>query len=166
MHNNYKATFSISHILAISIIVAIVLVGAGLAAAMIFGGLGSPGVTSTTSQNISGVVTGYVTVGPSQPVCRQNQSCTVDITGYSLNFVLACTGPEGSPSNSCQTRNYSAAIAPSGHYSALLPAGNYSISGLSPSCKWMGCTTTFPKSVKVEGGMQIVVDLNIDTGIR
>ena len=166
MRNDSKAAFSISHILAIFLIVAFVLVGAGLAAAMIFGGLGSPGVTSTTSQTISGVVTGYVTVGPSQPVCRQNQSCTVDITGYSVNFVLLCTVPGESSSNSCQTRNYSAAIAPSGHYSALLPAGNYSISGLSPSCKWMGCASTFPKSIEVEGGMQVVVDLNIDTGIR
>ncbi|MDA4130905.1 MAG: hypothetical protein OK457_09055 [Thaumarchaeota archaeon] len=167
MRNKFRSRLSISDILAISIVV-FVFLGVGLAVAMIFRGQGSSVKTSTTtftSQIIDGVVTGYVTVGPSQPVCLQNQSCTVDLTGYSLNFVFVCAGTTAS-STSCETRNYSAVISPSGHYSVLLQSGNYSITGLSPSCKWIGCSSVFPKNIEVQGGMQLVMDLNIDTGIR
>ncbi len=157
---------SISTAVAISIVLVFVILGAGLATAILWGGHNSTVetmTTSTTSQNLDGVVTGYVTVSPSQPVCLQNQSCTVDLTGYSLQFATVCAGISG---NTCATRNYSTPISPSGHYSALLPAGNYSVTGLAPSCKWLGCTTTFPKTVAVRGGMQIVENFDIDTGIR
>jgi hypothetical protein len=30
----------------------------------------------------------------------------------------------------------------------------------------MGCASAFPKTVVVEGGMQLVFNINIDTGIR
>ncbi|MCL5068397.1 MAG: hypothetical protein M1368_08620 [Thaumarchaeota archaeon] len=35
--------------------------------------------TSSTGAGINGTVTGYVTVGPSQPACWANQSCNEDI---------------------------------------------------------------------------------------
>ena len=135
---------------------------------LVFGvylGYGTGGPTSTSSESttsvMDGVVTGYVIVGPSQPVCSENQSCNVDLTGYSLQFTSVCSGTPH-----CQVETSLAQIAPSGHYSILLPAGNYSISGLSPSCKWMGCSSAFPKTIVVEGGMQLSLDVNIDTGIR
>jgi hypothetical protein len=118
-----------------------------------------PVQSSTTGSGIDGVVTGYVTVGPSQPVCSTNQSCNENLTGYSLVFKELCTG-----SMSCQTRM--AQISPNGHYSILLPAGVYEVTGLSPSCAWVGCSSAFPVTMTVEGGMQLVRDFNIDTGIR
>jgi hypothetical protein len=167
--SNTKA--SISNWVGISIILAFIIL-LGFGAAMIFSGQSSTRQTTTSSsstsstQNMDGVVTGYVTVGPSKTVCLQNESCTVDMSGYSLEFVPQCQGESTtSPSTSCQTRNYSAVLSPSGHYAALLPAGNYSITGLTPSCSWPGCATTFPKTVVVEGGNQLVFNLNINTGI-
>ncbi len=116
--------------------------------------------TSTTSgsSGIKGVVTGYVTVGPSQPVCYANQTCNVNMTGYSLVFRPQCS------SSNCQSEM--ATLSPSGHYSIFLPAGNYTVIGLSPDCKWMGCASAFPKTVTVEAGMQLVFNVDIDTGIR
>ena len=165
--------FSISNSTAISIILVFVLLGVGLSAAIILnGGNGntttSSSSTTSTTQNIGGIVTGYVTVGPSQPVCSENQSCTVDLTGYLLEFTLQCSGTSSSfsYSTSCSGPVYKATISPSGHYSILLPAGTYSMIGLSPSCSWMGCPSTFPKTVVVQGGLQLVVNVDIDTGIR
>ncbi len=121
----------------------------------------SPTQTSTTSgSGIQGVVTGYVTVGPSQPVCRANQTCDVNMTGYSLIFTPMCSGsgPECAPKL--------AELSPSGHYSILLPPGDYAVTGLSPTCTWMGCPNAFPKTITVVSGMQLVFDVSIDTGIR
>ncbi|MCL4518029.1 MAG: hypothetical protein M1587_02400 [Thaumarchaeota archaeon] len=115
--------------------------------------------TSQTTTSIKGVVTGYVTVGPSQPICSANQSCNVDLTGYSLEFTSTCLGTAP-----CQTSL--APISPSGHYSILLDPGKYSVTGLAPSCNWLGCSSAFPKTVVVEGGMQLVFNVDIDTGIR
>ena len=111
---------------------------------------------------MQGIIAGIVTVGPSQPVCSPNQSCTEDLTGYSLVFSSQC----GKSSTSCQKQNYTASIAPSGHYSILLAPGSYTITGLSPSCNWVGCSFSFPKAVVVEGGQQLIVNINVDTGIR
>ena len=118
--------------------------------------------SETTSQTMNGVVTGFVTVGPSQPVCSANQSCNVDLTGYSLIFLTQCPGG----SSSCQVQTIMATLSPSGHYSVFVPAGNYTVTGLVPSCQWVGCSSAFPKSIVVEGGMQLVLNVNIDTGIR
>ena len=115
--------------------------------------------TTSGSTTIQGVVTGTVTVGPSQPVCSTNQSCNEDMTGYSLIFTLQCPGQ-----SDCQTS--AAVLSPSGHYSVLLPPGNYTVTGLSPSCNWVGCTSAFPRTVTVQGGMQLVFNVDIDTGIR
>ena len=117
--------------------------------------------SSTTTSVMKGVVTGYVTVGPSKPVCTANESCNVDLTGYSLEFKSTCQ--VGVP---CQIETSLAPISPSGHYSILLDSGTYSVTGLSPSCVWLGCSTAFPQTVKVEGGMQLVFNVDIDTGIR
>lgn len=114
--------------------------------------------SSSSSNSIKGIVTGFITVGPSQPSCSANQSCIVNLSGYSLQFILVCQAA------SCQS--YLATIAPSGHYSILLAPGQYSIAGLVPSCNWVGCLSTFPLTVEVVGGSQIVVNINIDTGIR
>ncbi|MDG6996898.1 MAG: hypothetical protein JRN52_13335 [Nitrososphaerota archaeon] len=123
------------------------------------------GPNTTTSQTstytIKGVVTGYVTVGPSKPVCSANESCNVDLTGYSLEFSSTCSGAA-----SCQTQTSLAPISPSGYYSILLDPGKYLVTGLAPSCTWLGCSSAFPQTVIVEGGMQLVFNVNIDTGIR
>ncbi len=158
--------FSISNSAAISIVLVFVVFGVGVAAALAYGGHNYNTLTTTTTSTtwtMEGVVTGYVQVGPSQPVCHENQSCTVDLTGYNLVF-SSCPGTSATFSANCHT--YNAAIAPSGHYSILLPAGTYYITGLTPNCSWMGCSAVFPESVVVEGGMQLVVNVNIDTGIR
>jgi hypothetical protein len=119
--------------------------------------------TTTTNSVIQGVVTGYVTVGPSQPVCSANQSCNVDMSGYSLVFTPAC--PRSAltcPPPAAEM----AELSPGGHYSILLSPGNYTVTGLNPSCLWLGCSSAFPQTVAVEGGMQLVFNVNIDTGIR
>jgi len=164
---SWKSKASIGNWVGISIVLTFVIV-LGLAVALVFSGQNSTTQTTTSSSsssNIDGIVTGYVTVGPSQPVCLQNQSCNVNIGGYGLEFTLLCQGESTTPT-SCQNLNYTAEISPSGHYSALLPAGTYSITGMSPSCIWQGCSSTFPKTVVVEGGNQLVLNLNIDTGIK
>ena len=114
--------------------------------------------SSSTGSNseMEGIVTGYVTVGTSQSVCTSNQSCNENLRGYSVVFTLQC-----SQKSNCQTSM--AAISPSGHYSILLPPGNYSVTGLYPSCDWTGCSSAFPQSVVVEGGMQLVFNINIGT---
>jgi len=116
--------------------------------------------STTTNSGMQGVVTGYVTVGPSRPVCSANQTCNVDLTGYSLVFTSRCQGG----AYECGTSK--AVLSPGGHYSILLPGGSYSVTGMYPSCSWIGCASAFPKTVLVEGGMQVVLDFNIDTGIR
>jgi hypothetical protein len=129
----------------------------------------SNSTSSSTSQSvIQGIVTGYVTVGPSQPACGANEStCTEDLSGYSLQFSPQCgTMGSGSSTLTCEELTYSAQIAPSGHHSILLAPGKYTITGLSPSCAWVGCASSFPESVLVEPGQQLVVNINIDTGIR
>jgi hypothetical protein len=155
-----NANFSISNSAAISIVLVFVILGAGLAAAMIYGGHnGNTQIARTTSssssQNIDGVVTGYLTVEPSWPLCSQNKSCTVNLADYSLIFKSQCSNA------SCQVQTFLAPVSPSGHYSVLLPAGNYVVSGLSPSCIWIGCSTAFPKTIVVQGGMQLVVNVDI-----
>jgi hypothetical protein len=115
--------------------------------------------SSTSNPQVQGVVTGYVTVSPSQPNCPTNESCDVDMTGYSLLFTPQCAG-----SSACNS--VSAPLAPSGHYSVLLSPGDYTVTGLSPSCQWSGCASAFPRTVMVEGGTQLVFNIDIDTGIR
>jgi len=84
----------------------------------------------------------------------------VNTTGYSLVFTPQCS----IASSTCQP--VKAELGPGGHYSVLLLAGEYTVSGLYPSCLWEGCSSTFPKTVTVEGGMQLVLNIDIDTGIR
>lgn len=121
--------------------------------------------SSSVQSTVQGVVAGTVAVGPSQPVCMANQSCTVSLSGYSLEFTSQC-GTPGVNLSSCTARAYDAPISPSGHYSILLPPGNYSLTGLLPSCEWVGCASAFPKSVAVEPGSQLTVNVDVDTGIR
>jgi len=118
------------------------------------------GSSTTSSEPMQGIVTGYVTVGPSQPVCSVNQNCSENMTGYGLVFTPQCEG------QASECRPSVAPLSPSGHYSVLLPPGNYSVVGLSPSCEWLGCASAFPKVVTVEGGVQLVFNVDIDTGIR
>jgi hypothetical protein len=81
------------------------------------------------------------------------------MTGYSLVFTPQCAGQSGCGS-------ILAPLAPGGHYAVLLDPGEYSVTGLSPSCQWVGCASAFPRTVAVEGGMQLVFNVDIDTGIR
>lgn len=138
----------------VAVAVVAILLGAFLAVPLI-----GPASTSSTTSVMDGVVTGYVTAGPSQPVCSTGQSCIVNMSEYSLVFTPQCGGHVA-----CIVST--APLSASGHYSALLPPGIYTVSGLYPSCPWMGCTTAFPKTVTVEGGVQAVLDIQIDTGIR
>ena len=158
---------AISRPTAIAIVIVVVLLGASLFYFATLAGAGHSTSTfspsSSTSQSTTqGIIAGIVTVGPSQPACDLNQSCTEDITGYSLVFSPQCA----SSLTSCQKENFTTSIAPSGHYSLMLAPGNYTITGLSPSCNWVGCSSSFPKAVVVEGGQQLIVNINIDTGIR
>ena len=134
----------------------------GLVIAAILAGTsaGSGPDTSTTTSGVLGVVTGYVTVGPSQPVCQAGQACNLNMSGYSVVFTLRCATSQ----SNCQASK--APLSPGGHYSILLPPGSYAVTGLSPSCQWMGCSSAFPNEVEVQGGMQIVLNFDIDTGIR
>jgi len=141
-------TRSISNSVAVSIVLVFIIAGIGLAAAFELNQNNSTSSTtaSTTSINsMDGVVTGYVTVG----------ATSIDFTGYSVEFRLVC---QAAP---CTALNYSAPISPSGHYSALLPGGTYQILGLSPSCNWGGCSSTFPETIVVQGGMQLVKNIQI-----
>ena len=115
--------------------------------------------SSSSNSQIQGVVAGYVTVSPSQSNCPANQACDVDMTGYSLVFTPQCASQSG-----CGP--ILASLTPGGHYSVLLTPGDYSVTGLSPSCQWAGCASAFPRTIKVVGGMQLVFDVDIDTGIR
>ena len=157
---NGRAHMGISPAVTILAVVVVAIIGVGTYVAYNNNVVTSTTQTTTTTSGtgIQGVVTGYVTVGPSQPVCQMNQTCNVNMTGYSLVFTPQCSG------SGCQSRM--AQLSPAGHYSILLPPGNYSVTGLYPDCKWMGCSSAFPKTVTVEGGMQIVFDVSIDTGIR
>lgn len=139
---------------AIAVVVVAIVLGTYLALPVV-----GPASSSTTSQTMKGVVTGYVTAGPSQPTCSVDQPCVENMSGYSLVFSPQCSGD-----TACDVSM--APLSPSGHYSALLPAGVYTVTSLYPSCPWLGCSTAFPKTVTVEGGMQTVLDIQIDTGIR
>ena len=140
--------------LAVCLIIAGVFVGTYLSTG------GSQSSSSTTSNSqIQGIVAGYVTVSPSQPSCSTDEPCNVNMTGYSLVFTPQCSG-------SSECNPVLAPLAPSGHYSVLLNPGDYTVTGLSPSCQWMGCTSAFPGTVTVEGGLQLLFNVDIDTGIR
>ncbi len=147
---------------AAAVFAVVVFAVAGVAAASYLvppsGGGSAQQGSSTTTPPLQGVVTGYVTASPSQPVCTAGQSCDVNMTGYSLVFTLQCAGSSGCESSA-------ASLSQSGHYSALLPAGTYTVT-LGPSCPWLGCSAVFPTDVTVVGGNQLVQDFQIDTGIR
>ncbi len=97
----------------------------------------------TTSIEVQGVVAGMVTVGGQVPS---------NISAYSVTFKPSpCIG-------SCLERLIP--IYPSGHYSALLAPGNYTM-GLYPSCEWSGCAVAFQNPVALESGQQIVVNIDI-----
>lgn len=157
--NSKKKTRAASPLVGfIPLAIIVVIVGAYMAYILSNNNQGTTSTTTTTTGVMQGVVVGYVTVGPSQPVCNTNQSCNVDVSGYKIIFV-----PQQCVSNCA---SYNATLGPNGHYSILLPAGTYSVTGLYPNCTWMGCSSAFPKTVVVQGGMQINQDFNIDTGIR
>lgn len=175
----------ITHSIAIAVVAVLVVIGVAITAATVLGQQGGKSETTTPgtstsaittnsstfsstsgSQVMQGILTGYVTVSPSQPACPVNQSCNVNMTGYSLEFASQCPNVTSSTSvYSCQSKMYSAPLSPGGHYSILLPPGAYEITGLLPSCNWTGCSSTLPMSVVVEAGQQIVVNVDIDTGI-
>ena len=119
----------------------------------------SSGSTSSGSSSsaMEGVVTGYVIASPSQPTCSSGQSCDENMTGYELVFTAQCG------SSSCQSQM--APLNPAGHYSILLAAGGYAVTGLSPNCPWKGCSAVFPQTVTALGGMQVEFNVDIDTGI-
>lgn len=119
--------------------------------------------SSTVQSTAKRVVAGTVTVGPSSPSCGANEACTEDFSGCSLEFASRCGS--GGGTQSCTSQTFRAPIFASGHYSILLPAGEYSITGLSPPCSWSGCASEFPLAVSVAPGDQVVVNVNVETGI-
>jgi hypothetical protein len=167
-HRAHAAVSRPTTALAVMVLIA---VGAVLLYSVALTGQGGPTSSAssslTTSEStVKGVVAGYVTVGPSQPACGPNQSCTEELSGYSLEFASQCPTTSTGPSAACEVQVFGAPIAPSGHYSILLPPGNFTIIGLSPPCSWVGCSSTFPKTVNVVAGQQLIVNVDIDTGIR
>jgi hypothetical protein len=101
-------------------------------------------VSATTSSEMQGVVTGIVTV--------EGQTAPTNLSDYALVFVLQCSAEPACPVSL-------ASIYPSGHYSILLNPGNYTVSWLIPSCRWVGCSSAFPQKVTVVGGMQVVLNI-------
>lgn len=114
--------------------------------------------SGSSSSSMEGVVSGYVIASPSQPTCSSGQNCDENMTGYELVFTAVCG------SSSCQSQM--APLNPAGHYSILLAAGRYTVTGLSPNCPWTGCSAAFPQTVTAVGGMQVEFNVDIDTGIR
>ncbi len=114
--------------------------------------------SGSSSSAMQGIVTGYVIASPSQPACSSGQSCDENMTGYELVFTALCG------SSSCEWQM--APLNPAGHYSILLAAGSYTVTGLSPNCPWTGCSAAFPQTVTAVGGMQVEFNVDIDTGIR
>jgi len=111
---------------------------------------------SATTSGMNGVVAGQVTVGPSSPVCKVGQSCTVNMTGYSLIFTSQCSASV-CPSTSVTLTSW-------GSYNAFLPPATYVVT--MNRCPWVGCASQLPQTLTVIGGQEIVLNINIDTGIR
>jgi hypothetical protein len=103
-------------------------------------------VGSSSAEAIQGIVTGIVSVRGQIPA---------NISNYSLMFNPVCRGE-----SSCGPTTL-VPIYPSGHFTVLLAAGNYTVLGIKPSCNWIGCSTAFPQSVTVEAGQQIVLDIDV-----
>jgi hypothetical protein len=108
-----------------------------------------------------GIVSGFVLVGPAQPVCSTNGCETINMSGYSLVFVYNCD-----KSNPCPMIAFAAKLASNGSYSLELPAGNFTAVSLSPTCSWLGCPRSFPSPFMVVAGETTVLNITIDTGIR
>ncbi len=133
--------------------------GAVLIAAAVGLVLGSVLILAPSSPppGATGTVEGVVSVGPSQPVCRVGEPCTVNMTGYSLVFTKQC-------SSLCPALSRAAPLAGDGSYSIALPAGTYSVT-LS-SCPWLRCSSAVPRTVSVDSGQTTFLNITIDTGIR
>jgi hypothetical protein len=135
----------------------------GLALAIILSGLaggfigysvkGNAVVTTTSTSTVTtsvgahsevqGIVTGEVMI--------EGQTAPSNLSNYALVFVPQCSvGP------ACLATI--AEIYPTGHYSILLNPGNYTVTGLFPSCEWAGCSSAFPQKVTAIGGMQVVLN--------
>jgi hypothetical protein len=135
-----------------------------LAVALVLIGIGL-GIVSTlvyassqvTLGNMNGTVEGVVSVGPSQPVCHVGESCTVNMTGYSLIFTKSCSGL-------CPALSRSATLDADGRYSISLPSGTYAVT--LNSCPWLGCEAAFPRTVSVDVGQVTSLNITVDTGIR
>ncbi len=110
--------------------------------------------TEGNSQIVQGRVIGYVKATPFSPAC----GCTVNTTGYNLEFDLACSNYAGTPPG-CGLPYY-AQLLPSGHYSITLAPGEYMITALLPYCYWFDCSP-FPIAVQVTAGHQIVENINV-----
>lgn len=120
--------------------------------------------TSTTCQTGCMVdVNGSVSVGPATPVCVFGQSCSVNMTGYQLDFQKYATCPNGllCPEYAVQ---YAAPLSADGDYSISIPIGNYDVS-LS-SCSWTGCSAVFPAKEVFDAPGNYTLDFDVDTGIR
>jgi hypothetical protein len=100
----------------------------------------------SASSEMQGIVTGIVTV--------QGQTASSNLSDYALVFVLQCPAKPTCPVSLVS-------IYPTGHYSALLNPGNYTVSWLVPFCMWAGCSSAFPQRVTVVGGMQTVLNINL-----
>jgi len=106
-------------------------------------------LTVTTSvgagSEVQGIVTGSVTIG--------GQTIS-NMSGYGIVFVPKCSAGTTCPATIAE-------IYPTGHYSILLNPGNYTVTGLFPSCKWAGCSSAFPQKVSVGAGMQVVFNIDL-----
>ena len=91
---------------------------------------------------------GYVTRGPTMPVCRVGVPCTAPAKGVKLRFSRA-----GRLSGTATTNDR-------GWYRVVLPAGRYTVS-VNAKGSAFG-----PRSATAQKGRMIRCDFLIDTGIR
>jgi hypothetical protein len=136
--------------------VAVILVGLALAAPV--QGTTAIGSNYANASNL-GAVKGIVVAGPATPVCTAGKPCNVNMTGYTLVFVMKCR-----PGNICQQLAIGVGLSSNGHYSVRLPTHAYQVT-LEP-CPWLGCHSVFPTVIAVKDHETTIFDAYIDTGIR
>lgn len=111
-------------------------------------------VPGTTKQ--TGILMGKATIGPICPVERVDQSCPVPPEAYTSREILVYTRDGKTLLNRTHFHT-------DGSYSFVLPADTYV---LDVPHTGIGGAKDLPKTVIIKAGATVVVDVDIDTGIR
>lgn len=105
---------------------------------------------TSTDVKTSAIVHGKVSIGPLCPV-EPCKNTTNPYLGKGLIFKMGA-------------EEKLARLNIIGDFYINLPTGNYSVT-LS-DCNYIGCSSVFPKSIRVETNKTFELNLDIDTGIR